>query len=170
MPKCTCSVIEFQPSRPTEKRLTVWPIVFRFQLCIILQNIFHPTRTSTFPRFSSSFSTEVSMPANQRCVCTALICFNNIANCWLERVEKQLKSWLPLTLKAFMVFQQWWAQRRCSPAGPTSAATFSVAVAAAPLLFFVTRDKRQRRGFFSRKSGSASVLFFKQIFCRCRYC
>ena len=33
----------------------------------------------------------------------------------------------------------------------TSAATFSVAVDAAPLLFFVTRDKRQRRCFFSQK-------------------
>ena len=57
--------------------------------------------------------------------------------------------------------------------GATSAATFSVAVAvavaAAPLLFFVTSDKRQRRCFFNRKSGSASALFFKQIFCRCRY-
>ena len=54
--------------------------------------------------------------------------------------------------------------------GATSAATFSVAVAAAPLLFFVTSDKRQRRCFFSQKSGSAFALFFKQIFCRCRYC
>ena len=32
--------------------------------------------------------------------------------------------------------------------GATRAATFSVAVAAAPLLFFVTSDKRQRRCFF----------------------
>ena len=54
--------------------------------------------------------------------------------------------------------------------GATSAPTFSVAVAAAPLLFFVTSDKRQRRCFFSQKSASASALFFKQIFCRCRYC
>ena len=52
----------------------------------------------------------------------------------------------------------------------TSGATFSVAVAAAPLLFFVTSNKRQRCCFFSRKSGSASALFFQQIFCRCRYC
>ena len=53
--------------------------------------------------------------------------------------------------------------------GATSGATFTVA--AAPLLFFVTSDiKRQRRCFFSRKSGSALVPYFKQIFCRCRYC
>ena len=45
--------------------------------------------------------------------------------------------------------------------GATSSAIFSVAVA--PLLFFVTSDKRQRRCFFSLKSGSASALFFKQI-------
>ena len=40
----------------------------------------------------------------------------------------------------------------------TSAATFSVAIAAAPLLFFVTSKKRQRRCFFSQKSGRA--LFY----------
>ena len=53
--------------------------------------------------------------------------------------------------------------------GATSAATFSVAVAATPLLFFVTSDKRQRRCLFNQKSGSALALFVKQIFCRCRY-
>ena len=53
--------------------------------------------------------------------------------------------------------------------GATSAATFTVAVAAAPLLFFVTGEKRQRRCFFGQKNGSVSALFFKQIFCRCRY-
>ena len=42
----------------------------------------------------------------------------------------------------------------------TSGATFSVAVAAALLLFFVTSDKRQRRCSFSRKSGIASAVFF----------
>ena len=47
----------------------------------------------------------------------------------------------------------------------TSGATFPVAVAASPLLFFVTSEKWQRRCFFSQKSGSASALFFKQIFC-----
>ena len=54
--------------------------------------------------------------------------------------------------------------------GATSAATFSVAVAPAPLLFFVISDKRQRCCFFSQKSDSASAPYFKQISCRCRYC
>ena len=67
-------------------------------------------------------------------------------------------SRLMLNVKHGSYKYQWWAQRRCSPAGATSTATFSVAVAAAPLLFFVTSDKRQRRCFFSRKSGSASAL------------
>ena len=58
---------------------------------------------------------------------------------------------------------QWWAQRRCSPTGATSGRTFSVAVAAAPLLFFVTSDKQQRHCFFSQKSGSASALFLSKF-------
>ena len=38
--------------------------------------------------------------------------------------------------------------------GATSAATFLVAVAAAPLLFFVTSDKRQRRCFLAEKAAA----------------
>ena len=38
--------------------------------------------------------------------------------------------------------------------GATKAATFSVAVAAAPLLFFVTNDKRQRRCFLAEKAAA----------------
>ena len=49
--------------------------------------------------------------------------------------------------------------------GATSTAIFSVAVAAAPLLFFITSDKRQRRCFFRQKSGSALALFINQSFC-----
>ena len=47
--------------------------------------------------------------------------------------------------------------------GATSAATFSVAEAAGPLLFFVTSKKWQRRCFFSQKSGSASALFLSRF-------
>ena len=52
--------------------------------------------------------------------------------------------------------------------GATSAATFLVAVAAAPLLFLITSEKRLRRCFFSQKSGTALALYFEQIFYR--YC
>ena len=45
---------------------------------------------------------------------------------------------------------------------PAALATFSVAVAAAPLLFFVTSIKWQRRCFFSRKSGSAYAHFLSK--------
>ena len=51
----------------------------------------------------------------------------------------------------------------------TSAATFSVAVAAAPLLFFVTSEKRQCRWFLSQESGSVSALNFKLIIFRWRH-
>ena len=43
--------------------------------------------------------------------------------------------------------------------GATSAATFSVAVAAAPLLFFVTSDKRQRRCFLTEKAEALQRCF-----------
>ena len=59
---------------------------------------------------------------------------------------------------------QWWAQRRCSPAGATSGATFSVAVAAAPLLFFVTSDKRQRCCFFLAEKAAALQRCFLSKF------
>ena len=42
--------------------------------------------------------------------------------------------------------------------GATSAATFSVAVA--PLLFFVTSDKRQRRCFLTEKAAALWRCFF----------
>ena len=38
--------------------------------------------------------------------------------------------------------------------GATSATTFSIGVAAALLLFFVTRDKRQRRCFLTEKAAA----------------
>ena len=44
----------------------------------------------------------------------------------------------------------------------TSAATFSIAVAAAPLLFFVTSDKRQRRCFLTEKAAALRRCFLSK--------
>ena len=53
--------------------------------------------------------------------------------------------------------------RRSSPAGATSAATFSVAVAAARMLFFVTSDKRQRRCFLAEKAAALQRCFLSKF-------
>ena len=43
-----------------------------------------------------------------------------------------------------------------------SAASFSIAVAAAPLLFFVTSDKRQRRCFLAEKTAALQRFIFSK--------
>ena len=47
--------------------------------------------------------------------------------------------------------------------GATSAATFLVAVAAAPLLFFVTSDERQRRCFLTEKAAALQRCFLSKF-------
>ena len=55
--------------------------------------------------------------------------------------------------------KQRWAQRGLF----TSGATFSVAVAATPLLFFVTSDKRQRRCFLAEKAAALQRCFLSKF-------
>ena len=45
----------------------------------------------------------------------------------------------------------------------TSGATFAVAVAAAPLLFFVTSDKRKRRCFLAEKAAAIQRCFLRKF-------
>ena len=127
-----------------------------------------PTTARGRVRWAVTISTVLVLPATKYLIVLLFFCIVHFGNgenffTWCNfsvMLTKQITG-LCTTAVLVSICEQWWAQRRCSPASATSGATFSVA--AAPLLFFVTNKKRQRRCFFSRKSGSAQRCFLSKF-------